>query len=196
MEIRNTKERFGVIAMTLHWIVAALFLVLYLSVYSREWFLEPQSPLRWPILKVHFACGMTAMIFVGLRVAYKIFDRSPKPLPAPKYQHLGVKLAHLALYAVMIAMPLTGYFGTGANIDVFGLFEVPKFKSTAVYDAVVTNALGLSWEMFEKPMDFIHKKGGRYVVWVLILTHIGAALFHHFHRQDNTLRRMLPGKLK
>ncbi len=196
MELKNTKERFGVIAMTLHWIVALLFLGLYASVYFRHWFTEPKTDLNWTALQLHLSFGITVSVFILLRIIYKLIDKSPDEVPGSKLEHLAAKSAHYALYAVMIIMPATGYFGTGVNTEFFGIFEIPQFRDTGIYNTIVTNGMGLSWEVFEPPIDFIHKKGGAYFVWVLIGIHAAAAFFHHAHKKDNTLRRMLPVKLK
>ena len=196
MSMRNTKHRYGTIAMSLHWIVAALFFGLYVSVYYRHWFTEYKTPENWTALQLHLSFGITVMAFVFLRVLYKLWDKSPEEEPGTKLEHLAAKAGHLALYAVMIAMPLTGYFGTGVNTEFYQLFVIPQFSETTIFNAVVVNGLGLTWEQFEPPMDFIHKNGGAYVVWALIGLHVCAALYHHYWRKDNTIRRMLPIKLK
>lgn len=196
MKLKNTKERFGIIAMALHWGVAALFLALYASVYFRHWFTEPKTDLNWTALQLHLSLGISVSAFVLLRIIYKFIDTSPQAIPGTKLEHMAAKAAHYILYLIMIIMPITGYLGTGVNTAFFGLFEIPQFRDTAMYNIVVEQGLGLNWEAFEPPLDFIHKKGGAYFVWVLIAIHIGAALFHHIIKKDNTLRRMLPIKLK
>jgi cytochrome b561 len=91
----------------------------------------------------------------------------------------------------MVIMPVTGYLGTGADTV---YFNITQFRETAIYDYLIIQILGLDWETFEAPMDFIHKDiGGSLVMWILIALHVGAALFHHFVRHDDVLRRMLPG---
>lgn len=193
---KNSEDRYGKLAMILHWSVALLFLALYVSVYYRQWFTEFRTPENWTALQLHLSFGLTVIVFVFLRVIYKIWDKSPKEVPGTKMEHLAAKGAHWVLYAVMIIMPLTGYFGTGVDTEFFFAFDFLQFKETALYETVVTNGLGLTWEQFEPPMDFIHKKGGAYFVWVLIGVHAAAALFHHFKKKHNVLRRMLPTKLK
>lgn len=193
---KNSEKRYGKIAMITHWVVAALFLLLYVSVYFRQWFTEPRTDINWLALQLHLSFGITVMVFVALRIIYKFYDRSPEEVPGNKLEHLGAKLGHWALYAVMIIMPLTGYFGTGVNTEFFKLFEITQFRETALYDVVVTGWLQLDWETFEAPMDFIHKRGGATLVWMLIGVHILAALYHHFFKKDNTFRRMLPVKLR
>ena len=73
----------------------------------------------------------------------------------------------------------------------FFLIEIPRFADTYLFSTVVEGWMGLTWEQFEAPMDFIHKKGGAYVVWVLIAAHAAAALYHHYIRKDVVLKRML-----
>jgi len=38
----------------------------------------------------------------------------------------------------------------------------------------------------------VHSFLGKWVAWVLVALHVGAALMHHFVRHDTVLRRMLP----
>ena len=196
MQIKNSPQRYGLIAASLHWIVAILFLGAYATVYYRRWFTEKGTDINISVIQLHFAIGITIAVFVAVRVLYKIYDQTPKDVPGSKLEHLAAHSAHIMLYAVMIIMPITGYVGTGANTDFFGLFEIPQFRETALYQWLIIDKMGLTWETFEPPVDFIHKKGGAYFVWVLIAIHIAAALFHHFIRRDNTIRRMLPVKLK
>ena len=59
--------------------------------------------------------------------------------------------------------------------------------------AVVEGWMGLSHAQFEVPIDFIHKKGGATVVWMLIVGHAGAALYHHYALRDRTLIKMTTG---
>lgn len=94
----------------------------------------------------------------------------------------------------MIAMPITGYLGTGTEAHYFFTYHIPKFEDTALYDWLVAGMLNLSFDEFEEPIDFFHKEiGGALLVWILIAIHVSAALYHHFIKRDRTLRKMLPG---
>ncbi len=91
MKLQNTRDRFGIIAMSLHWIVAFLFLALYASVYFRHWFTEPKTDINWTALQLF---GITVMVFVGLRILYKIWDKTPDEVPGSKTEHMTAKAAH------------------------------------------------------------------------------------------------------
>jgi len=92
---------------------------------------------------------------------------------------------------MMIIMPITGYIGTGANTDYFFMFEIPQFQDTPLFEFLFSNVPGMTFEEFEKPIDFIHKELlGAWVVWLLILGHILAALYHQYVKKDRTLYKM------
>ena len=86
---------------------------------------------------------------------------------------------HLALYALMIGMPLMGWFvlsAQGKAITVFG-FELPSLVGES------KSIAGWAKEL--------HEAGGT-IGYLLIGLHAAAAVFHHHVVGDNTLRRMLP----
>lgn len=104
---------------------------------------------------------------------------------------MAAHTAHYALYTIMIVMPVTGYLGTGVNTEFFSLFEIPKFEDTKLFSSIVNGYFGMSFEGLEKPVDFIHKTIlGEWLVWMLILLHVFAALYHHFVKNDETLKKM------
>jgi cytochrome b561 len=186
----TSVSRYTRIAIFLHWAIAALFLAAYASVYYRRWFTEPKTPENFTALQIHLAVGVTIAALVLLRVIWRL-THQPPPLPdsAPELKR-AAHVGHLVLYAFMIVMPITGYLGTGAATEYFG---IPKFADTQLFAWLVTDKLGMTFQDFEKPMDFIHKNSGAYLVWVLILGHAGAALYHHFGLRDGLLNRMRLG---
>ncbi|WP_299793163.1 cytochrome b [uncultured Shewanella sp.] len=189
---KNTEQAYGRIAKWIHWSVAILFLLAYVSVYYRQWFTEEKTPENWNALQVHLSVGVTIGVLVLLRIIWKLINVTPRAEPGTPMEHLAAKLGHYALYLVMLVMPLTGYMGTGANTEFFFLFDISKFADTWIYQALVVDGLNSSFEAIEPTMDFIHKEiGGKWLVWILILGHAMAAMYHHFVKRDNTLKRML-----
>lgn len=194
MSLKNTADSYGRIAKWFHWTTAALFLAAYVSVYYRQWFTEKQTPENMTALQIHLSVGVSIAVIVALRVIWRLMNRSPADEPGTPLAHLAAHLGHLALYAVMIVAPITGYLGTGVNTDFFFLFEIPKFESTALFQSVVAEGMGLDFKTFEKPIDFIHKDVlGAWLIWLLVLGHAGAALYHHFVLRDRTLVKMTSG---
>ena len=188
---KNTEYSYGLVAIFFHWIVALAFIANYLIIYYSHWFLVPKSDPARTLFSYHTAIGVSVLVFVFLRTLWKFMNTQPKDVPGSKLEHLMAHGAHILLYAVMIVVPLSGYFGTGGPSQLFFFIEIPRFADTQIFATVVEGWMNLSWEEFEAPMDFIHKKGGEYVVWLIILAHAGAAFYHHFIRKDVVLRRMI-----
>jgi len=191
---RNTAQDYGRIARWLHWGTAALFLLAYCAVYYRHWFTEKQTPENMVALHLHLSAGISIGMVVVLRIVWRVMNPQPALEPAPRWQHLVAHTGHYALYAMIIVMPLTGYIGTGVATEYFYLFQIPKFEDTWLFETLVWGKLGLTFEEWEKPIDFFHKEiMGAWLVWMLIVGHAGAALYHHFKLKDRTLVKMTGG---
>ena len=191
MSVKNTANNYGSIAKWLHWGTAVLFLGSYISVYYRHWFTEEKTPENWTALQLHLSIGVTIAIAVALRIVWRIANRVPDLEPGTKLEHLAAHAGHYALYAIMIIMPVTGYVGTGVNTEYFFIFDIPKFEDTPLFDSLVGSGLGITFQEFEEPIDFIHKEIlGAWLVWILILGHVSAALYHHYVKEDQTLKKM------
>lgn len=195
MNNRNTKENYGRIARWFHWGTALLFLLAYCAVYYRHWFTEKGTAENLVALDLHLSAGISIGVIVILRIIWRVMNVQPGLDAGPRWQHLAAHIGHYSLYVIMILMPLSGYLGTGRATDFFFLFQLPKFEDTWLFDTLVWDYLGMTFEEFEKPIDFFHKEiMGAWLVWILILGHAAAALYHHFHLKDRTLLKMLPGK--
>ena len=194
MALTNSANNYGSIAKFFHWAIAVLFLASYVSVYYRHWFTEEKTPENWIALQLHLSVGVSIAALVLLRIIWRMFNQQPTNEPGPRLAHIAAHLGHYLLYAVMILMPITGYIGTGVNTEFFLLFDIPKFETTAAYQLVVTDWFGLTFEEFESPVDFFHKSiMGEYVVWILILGHASAAIYHHIVLKDRTFVKMTTG---
>ena len=87
---------------------------------------------------------------------------------------------HIALYALMAAMPLMGWLVLSAEGD-----PVPFFGLTLPPLAPPNEGLA-------ERVEDLHATVGVAGYWLIGL-HAAASLFHHYILRDGTLRRMLPG---
>ncbi len=85
----------------------------------------------------------------------------------------------VALYALMIGMPLLGWLTLSAEGKPIPFFFVQL-------PALVNESKSVADWAKE-----LHETGGT-IGYFLIAMHAAAALFHHYVVGDNTLRRMLP----
>ena len=99
------------------------------------------------------------------------------------WQKTASSIVHTSLYVLLLAMPVVGYIANsayGAVTPFFGLFELP---------AIIGKNEGLATQLFT-----LHRWVG-WLVILLVVIHVSAALYHHFIRRDAVLKRMLPGAM-
>ena len=174
--IQYDTARYNQVARWLHWTIALLVIFNILG----GLFHDALGKL-FPVMPLHKAAGITILFLTLARIAWRLSHPAP-PLPAamPAWEKLTANLTHLAFYALLLIVPLTGWIMTSAGdrpLTCFWLFDIPKFgvtKQDAIY--------GLSHES--------HELLGL-LFGALALLHIGAALRHHFVLKDGVLRRML-----
>jgi cytochrome b561 len=205
MRWKNSIDTYGSVSMLFHWVTAAAFIAAYVIAYYVIWIVDPDTSVKpplfglapngdrvVPILNIHWVLGIGIGFLVLPRLLWRLFGTSPHPLGETRGETIAAEVAHWALYALLIVMPLSGYMNTYDPTD-FGLFVIPAFKDTTVF-AWISSTFGLTWPDVEKPMEAIHRFTGQWVGWPLVLVHVGAALFHHFVRRDAVLLRMLPDR--
>lgn len=161
----------------LHWFMLLLLAAVYACIELRE--LYPRgSDIREGLKTWHFMLGLSVFGLVALRLVARIGYRPPTE-PQSWSERLAA-LVHLALYAIMIAMPILGWVALSADgkpIPFFGL-ELPPL-------------VGPDKALAEQ-VEEIHELVGTAGYWLAGL-HAAAALFHHYVLRDGVLRRMLPG---
>jgi cytochrome b561 len=179
MNLKNTASRYGCLSIGIHWMMVLLFVAVYGAVELHELFAKG-SDLRAMLMTWHFMLGLLVFALVWLRLAARLSGPTPAIVPEPPgLQQLSSRLLHLALYLLMIGMPLTGWLmlsAAGKPIPFFGM-ELPAL-------------IGENKDLAEQ-IEELHETVGT-AGYFLIGLHTVAALYHHYIKGDNTLTRMLP----
>ena len=192
MMIKNTESTYGSVAKWLHWLTALLILLAYLAVLYLEYVLHGEGPMRSPLIRLHKAIGASVILFFVLRLWWRAINPHPKmPVSMPNWQVYASNATHFALYALLLAMPLSGYLGNRNGVD-FYFFSIPGFSSTGL-GSWLMNLLGVTFEQWEVPFDYFHYEiAGPFLFWMIIAVHASAAIYHHYIEKDDVLKRMLP----
>jgi cytochrome b561 len=171
--------RYTRVAVALHWLIATLLF----GQVAFGWFLESvprRTPMRGLYVNLHKSTGLTLALLIIVRIAWRLAN-SPPPLPSwmPPRERLAAHLNHLALYACMLAMPLSGYIASNFSrhgVNLFNAIRLPPWGEDVpwVYSIFNTTHVVLS-----------------YVLVTLIVVHVAAALRHALHR-DGVFSRMTP----
>lgn len=176
MLITNTKERYGFVAIFLHWLMAILLIgLLILGIYMTD---LPNSYTKLKLYGWHKEYGLLVLGLVIVRVIWRLINLTPR-LSIPLWEKIAARTVHWLFYILMFAMPITGWLITsaaGLPVSFFGLFVLPNLI------APNKNLL----ELFEEVHEFLG-----YALIAIIIVHVIAALKHHFINKDDTLKRMI-----
>jgi len=190
MPVANTALRYGTVALTLHWLIAAAVIAnIAIGLYMSD--LPRSDPSKFELIALHKSIGLTVLLLSVIRVVWRLVNPVPPPPPglAPWLKFAG-RAMHVLLYFLIVAIPLAGWLmvsvgSMGHPTPVFGLFGWPSFPILAdmprsaghpYHEFFETTHVWLAWSAI-----------------VLIPLHVGAALYHQFVLRDRLLARMMPG---
>jgi cytochrome b561 len=179
----NTASRYGAVAMLLHWGMAVLLAVLAgTGLYMVAMPDVGYDTRKITLILVHKAIGMGALVAVLLRLAWRGANILPGLVAGlPMWQQVAARFVHLALYALMFVVPVTGWLMSSA-----GGYPIPLF----IGDVVAPDLIGFNDHLFYL-LIAVH----RWLAYALIglaAVHAAAALHHHAVKKDDTLRKILP----
>lgn len=176
----STAPRYVPALRWLHWFIFALVLVAYVAVNLHE-VLPQGSSVRSNVLNSHFLAGIAVLMLVLPRLAVRLKRPAPPIVPPlDRWNRYFSKFTHVLLYVFLIVQPIMGIITlqiAGRPVVLFGVTVVPALFGPG------NRSLAERWED-------IHGTVGNVFYYVIGL-HILGALWHHFGRKDNTLRRML-----
>jgi cytochrome b561 len=163
----------------LHWLIAAC--VLTTAPVAVAMTRVNKGPTQDMLYNFHKSLGVLILILMILRLINRLAAGAPIADPGIEPWQKAVSSAvHTSLYVLLFAMPIVGHTANsayGAPTPFFGLFNLPP---------IVGKNEALATQLFT-----IHRWVGWLVV-MIVLVHVGAALYHYFIRSDNVLHRMLP----
>lgn len=176
----ESAARYTRLAARLHWVVAGLIIINIAIANLADFLPDPQQNVMW---NVHKSVGLTVLGLAVMRLLWRFAHRPPAlPSGISKLERIASQISHGALYAVMLAMPISGYLEESTYKDTiasglyyFGLVRVPL--ATAI-DVSHNDALG-----------DLHSLLGS-ILYLLFAVHVAAALKHQFLDKQKLLQRI------
>jgi cytochrome b561 len=172
----STPSRYTGTAIVLHWLLGLGLVTSFgLGLYMAD---LPLSPQRLKLYNWHKWAGVTILAFSFVRLAWRLMHKPPADLPMSPVQRGAAHAAHNVLYVLFFAVPLVGWAyssAAGFPIVAFGVLPLPDFVPVdkALAQAIKPWHERLAWLMA-----------------IVVLAHVAAALKHHFIDRDNILSRM------
>lgn len=177
MPLKSTPDRYGSVAVAIHWVSALLLIGLLASGFRASDTMDAAA--KAGLLRVHVVAGLAVLVLTAARILWWLFaDSKPADLPGTKASHTAAKAVHGLFYVVILGMAASGIgmmvlSGAGAVVFSGAPAALPDFHA---YLPRVPHGLG-----------------GRALAALLIL-HVAGALYHHFVLRDRIFARMRIGR--
>ena len=171
--------RFSLPVRVLHWIMAlgiiGILTLGFLMVYAPP----ADEPTKKLMFVVHKACGMVALVLLGVRVVLRLFSTTPPyPKGMSRTSIVLAKVTHLVLYLLMLCIPVSGYImSSAAGRPVYMVYfsipaVVPKDESVSAF------------------FSGVHEVAVFVLVFVVVL-HILGAVRHVVFDKENVFKRII-----
>ena len=173
-----SPRRYHGLSIALHWLMLLLIAAVYACIELKGNFPRGSEP-RELLKQWHFALGMLVWVMVWVRLLARLLLPAPAAVSAG-WQNRVAAAMHLALYGLMIGLPLLGWLVLSAadKTQILGIALPPLLAPNQA----------LAGQLKE-----IHEWLGVAGYWLIGL-HAAAAVLHHYVLRDDTLRRMLPAR--
>jgi cytochrome b561 len=182
-------ERYTKTAMVLHWLIALLIIGNLILVWVIDWF--PDAWVR-PAIDTHKSIGITVLGLALLRLLWRLSHRPPAlPRSYPKIERFGAHAAHLLLYVLIFALPISGWIHDSAfkqaaehPLVLFGLVPWPRIGAIMALDPATKERVHTLWFQIHSSLA--------YVLYALLALHVLGALKHQWIDKERELSRILP----
>lgn len=184
----SRAARYSTVAIVLHWVIAALIVFQVIL----AWRMDGRTPQGFALFQLHKSVGITILLLSLTRLAWRLAHRPPGlPATMPGWEKLLAHIAHVGLYVIMIALPITGWIIVSTS-----RIQMP----TLLYGVIPWPHLpGLAHlaEPAKSTWNGLGELGHEALAWgayVLIALHVAGALKHQlFSRDEPVLAHMAPG---
>jgi cytochrome b561 len=180
MALRNGPGEFGLVTRILHWGMMLLVIIM-LALGLRLDAIEPGLANLW-LYSLHKTLGFAILALILVRIGWHFISPPPPPIGPTGPAFWAARVAHWGFYALLIAIPLTGWAGssaTGIDVMIADRWTVPPLVEAST-----------EGEAFWFGLHDILTK----VLFGLIILHVLGA-FRREMAGDGTLTRMLKGRV-
>ena len=182
----QTTSKYPLSLRLVHWITVLLLLALVVVGF---WMTDRSAANIWDALTNtlyawHKALGFAALIIVGVRLAIRARTQPVSDNASlPPIQRTLIKLVHVSLYLLLIAVPLLGWAGVTAfpALITLGGYNLPAMPGVPIDQALAKQLLGLHGTLVM-------------VLIILAIGHLLAALKHLLIDKDGMFNRIWFGK--
>lgn len=177
--LKNGPDEFGLVTRVIHWGMM-LLIIGQLALGLRIADLEPGLANLW-LYGLHKTIGFAILALVVVRIAWHLISPPPHPIGPRGPAFWAARAAHWAIYALVIAIPLTGWAGssaTGIDVMIADRWTVPPLVDAS--------------EEGEAFWFGLHDILTKLLIGLIAIHMLGA--FKREMEGDGTLTRMIKGR--
>jgi cytochrome b561 len=172
------RLHYGTTAKIFHWLIVALLFVQY----PIGWLMPDIHRGMKPgdAMTLHISFGILILMLIVLRLFWRITHPVAPESSLPPWQRLTSEAVHWLLYALVLAVTVTGWLFAsfrGWPVSLFFLAPLPMLSSESASAG--------------RTIDGWHQAAG-WALLVVIAIHVLAAMAHIFIYRDRIVKRMLP----
>lgn len=178
--MKPPQRHFSAGARLLHWSMAVLIIAM---LFVGVGMVSTVSQLHTTLLAVHRPLGIALLALVIVRAIVRlVYGAPPLPRDLPAWQRAAAHASHLALYALMAAMPLIGWSMLSA-----GGYPVVLAPGVQLPPIAPHNVTLYAWLRAAHTWVAL-------ALYATVLLHFAAALFHALIRRDGVFASMARGR--
>lgn len=130
------------------------------------------------LLANHKSVGITIFMFAVVRLAWRVRQGTPHPLPMPEWQTMASRISHWSMYGLLFLMPVTGWLMSSASAYTVSWFNVVPLPDLVAADPELKDTL-----------ETIHKTLAK-ALFAIAAIHIAAAAKHSLINKDGAIARI------
>jgi cytochrome b561 len=177
--MRDQALTYGVLHRALHWTTA----ILIAGLLPVGWYMVGLDFTDWKltVYTLHESVGVIVFTLTGVRLVWRLLNPVAPEAGLSPVERAASRAVHLAMYALMIAIPLTGWIGTSAYgfpVQWMFLFTIPSpVAKDDDFGRLVLDAHARMAMVFAG----------------LVALHLAGVAYHAVFKKDRVLDRMLRG---
>ncbi len=180
-------QKYASTAVVLHWLIALCIICNVVLGLGANY--VPDAWVR-PMINLHKSIGITVLGLVLVRIAWRLTHKPPAlPENYAPLERLAAHTVHFLLYALILALPLTGWIHDSA-------FALAAQHPLILFGVIPWFRLGFITDLAPAAKDHIHSLFGMihtylgYALYGVFALHILGALKHQFWDKDPEIQRM------
>ena len=184
---QQSTSRYDALSQGFHWVTAIVVTIAFIlgpDGFGRL-MREGVDPATRSDIVWHESLGILVLVLTALRLVWMPLRPATPKLQTAGWMHLAARLMHIALWVLLLALPVTAFLALGSEshpLTLLGGVRVDQIP----YIAESGIARLADW-------GDAHKFLGDSIMWLAGL-HAAAAIFHHVVNKDGVLLAMLPRK--